>query len=142
MYPEVEIKLILPESVRAGGDLEARVELTNRAGAPKVLNTRLGVSAPERGGELHFEISDASGKEIPFSARVNIGTPDDTYFALVTSQNSVARSVKLTNYFPLSVPGTYLVRAIYANSYDAQIGDRAAWKGRAESPAATLHILP
>ncbi len=142
MNTELELKLILPESVRAGADLEARVEIINRSGSSKVLNTRLGVSAAQRGGELHFEICDASGKEIPFSARVNIGTPEPTDFAVVAPQASFARSVKLTNYFPLGVPGSYHIRAIYTNSYEGQLGDQAAWKGRAESPIASLQIEP
>lgn len=128
-------------SYRAGEEIEVRVALLNLGARSARVNTRLAVSYPGRGGELSFRIEDASGAEIPFVSRVNIGQPDVTYFRDIPPRVSVGRSVPLNQYYALSAPGEYRAVATYPNTWTGgAYGD--AWTGELTAEPVSFSIKP
>lgn len=139
---EVELRCApVQEGYHVGEEIRLRVELVNGSAA-RTVNARLGVSAPKRGGELFLEVQDASGKEVPFSARVNIGAPEAADFKVLQPGGKVERVIDLSNYFTLRSPGAYTVRAVYENAQEGAASGQPAWKGRVTCPEVTLRIEP
>jgi hypothetical protein len=127
------------DHVKRGETVVVLVELKNRSSAPLAVNGRLGLSAPKRGGDVSLEIRDQAGKEVPLSARINIGRPADTDFRVLAPQASASREIKVTDYFQLR-PGTYAIRAVYENAHDRQVDGTPAWRGTLQSNEVRLEI--
>ncbi len=123
-------------------ELNVTARLTNVSVQPLQINRRLGISRFDRGGELSFEIRDASGQAVPFSARVNIGTPGDEHFGAIRPGEAVERSISLSKYFPVLATGSYTLVATYKNEYQSSDEGNPTWKGTVVSPSATFEIAP
>src|SRR5262245_26554035 len=102
MPTELELSCGLKnDQVKSGDPIVLHVELANRGPTPQPVNGRLGLSAPQRGGEVSLEIHNQTGKVIPLSARINIGQPSDQDLRLLAPQAHVRREIKVGDYFNL-----------------------------------------
>lgn len=118
----------------AQDEVKAKVTLTNTGSTPERVNGRLALNSPEAPDEfceIKILIADSSGTELPFSARVNIGEPQDKHFQELAPGATVTRDYNLRNVFDLDTPGRYSVRAVYQNQSDPSTGK--AWKGEVVS---------
>lgn len=117
-----------------------KATLKNAGNTPLLVNTRLGVSRPQRGGELFLRVLDGAGQELPFTARVNIGAPDASHFEQLAPGQAVERAFDLGLYFALrDQTGTLQVTGTYANDHAGPAG-RTAWQGQVQSAPVSLTL--
>lgn len=134
------IRLVLTQAEPGSAGTQIRATLENAGSTPLLVNTRLGVSRPQRGGELFLQVTDSAGQELPFTARVNIGAPQASHFEELAPGQKIERSFDLALYFSLrDVHGTLQVIGTYANSAADPQG-RPAWQGQVQSAPLSLTL--
>ncbi|GAB4520287.1 MAG: hypothetical protein Tsb0020_38920 [Haliangiales bacterium] len=121
----------------SGTKLDATLE--NTGDTPMLVNTRLGVSRPQRGGELFLQVLTSDGSELPFTARVNIGRPSDAHFEELAPGQSVTRSFDLSMYFQVrNYSGTLQIIATYANQAGPE--GQPAWQGEVKAAPVSITL--
>lgn len=134
----ISLKLTPAEPGTPGTQMKAILE--NTGDTPLLVNTRLGVSRPQRGGELFLRVLDSAGQEVPFTARVNIGAPAASHFEQLAPGQAVERSFDLALYFALrDRSGTIEVAGTYASHHDGPSGQKA-WQGEVQSAPVSLTL--
>lgn len=129
---------LAPAGGASATELQATLENT---GSESVrANTRLGVSRPQRGGELFLQVVADDGQELPFTARVNIGQAGAEHVEELAPGQSVSKRFDLAQYFQLrDRSGTLKVTATYANQH-APEGADDAWQGEVSSEPLTITL--
>lgn len=118
---------------------QINVKLANTGEEAVLVNARLGVSRPRRGGDVFFDIKDSTGKDVEFTARVNIGKPAAADFKQLEPGQAVERTVDLATYFALgNASGPLRIVATYANQYEAPEGK--AWQTEITSEPLSLEL--
>lgn len=113
--------------------------LFNFGDDPTTVNSRLALGQWDGPGEVAFRVVGPSGQPVPFSARVNVGRPeDDDDFSLVAPWSCVGRRYELRTYFRIDEPGRYGLTAHYRNRWSGP-RDRA-WTGNLTSSAVEIHL--
>ena len=95
------------------------VRITNAGNAPVWLNGRMLVNTPHAPvdmRELWFEITDPSGADIPFMAKVRTGEASEGEYVRLLPGQTHSVQVDLSTYYQMLVPGTYTVTAHYQDS--------------------------
>ena len=129
---------------RPNEPIEGHFTLRNAGDQAALVNKRLVLNSPYAPGEfrdLTVDVSGPEGKRLDFSARVNVGFPEDQDFKVLQPGESVAGTYELDGYFPLDQPGAYQAQATYHNqSEPSQANGRTAWKGDVKSNTATFSV--
>lgn len=118
------------------------VRLTNAGTQPVLVNRRLAVNDEDAAAdecEVKLSVVAPSGKTLPFTARVNVGEPEDRHFAPLGPGASVARDFVLTRAYDLSEQGRYTVTGHYQNLSDTSTAP--AWKGAVSSETIGFEVF-
>ena len=120
-------------SFQRGKKITVEATLHNKGDRPVTVNSRLAANGSGFPGELFFAIMGPSGKKVPFSSRVNIGTPSARDFDTLPPGESVTKKHILQDYYKLPRPGNYSVKATYTNKWPGEDGAQKAWLGTLHS---------
>jgi hypothetical protein len=104
------------------------------------VNARMAAS-PGTSGEIVFDLSGASGRKIPFSARINIGKPEVEHFVNVLPYSGVGRQTEISFFYPLRKAGKYTLKARYTNHWDGSEFGLETWTGSLDSNEVTFELV-
>ena len=102
-----------PAEREVADQITTRVILVNDGDEPVTVNHRFAVSSSTGPGELTFSVTDPQDEPLPFGARVNLGRADPNDIATIAPRHFVGTTIDLVDYFDLSEPGSYRIRATY-----------------------------
>jgi hypothetical protein len=133
----LQLELRVPvERVPLDRDVVVEIALVNRGSEPLLVNGRLLVSeshAPAMLHEVTFEVVGPPDYVNGTLLQINAGKPAPKHFVELGPGEDIVKAFALTNVEDMSVPGSYAVRATYANVVDDPILPRRPWIGRLSS---------
>lgn len=123
---------VAPEFSSTDGNVRVYVALRNEGPAPVAVNGRM--LAVPRGfadtvGELVAEVEGPPGYQNTRRTAMRAGGPSPEDFVELAPHGEVARTVDLTSFESLHVPGRYRVRMIYRNHAPGAAGGKPAFTG-------------
>ncbi len=141
MLQDIVLELIsLQNSFQIGEPIVIKLFLFNYLDDPLVFNSRFGVNLEGAVGEVFFKIVGPDGEALPFSARVNMGSPMMEDFSFVQPNACVGSAIHLERYFNFEQAGVYTIEAFYNNSFEQDLHGETAWTGSLKSNALQLEI--
>jgi hypothetical protein len=129
----LELQVRAPaDPVPVGEPVEVAVVVVNRDSVPIFVNRRLLVAPPETPKpfrEVTFEVREPPGYVNRKVVQVNSGRPRPADFVDLAPGASIEKPFELTRFHSMHVPGTYSVRATYANTVDLDDLEQRPWIG-------------
>ena len=125
----------------APADPRITIRLINAGPEAAIVNKRLAVNyadAADDECEIKLAVTAPSGDDIPFTARVNLGEPEDRHFTTLGPGESIERAYALLRAYDVRATGIYAVRAMYQNQTDPSSG--SSWKGVISSNIVTFSV--
>ena len=133
----LQLELRVPDGpVPLADDVVVEVVLANRGTTPVLVNGRMLMSpphTPEPFREVTFEVNGPPGYVNRRLVQVNAGRPRPEQFVELAPGDDLAKAFELTSLDSMNLPGSYDVRATYANTVVDPALPRRPWVGRLSS---------
>jgi hypothetical protein len=140
--PKIELKL-LKNTYSVGESVEVLLVLKNRSDVPLTVNKRMGFNPgymAEGDWEVKFNITFPPGKRLLIDTLINPENLEKEDFTTLPPARELSKSVILTDYYWMKLPGTYSVTATYHNTEDGSKFGFTAWMGDIISNSVTFNV--
>lgn len=133
----LQLKLRVPDRlVPLGHEVVVEVVLANRGTTPVLVNGRMLMAPPDMPEPFHevtFEVNGPPGYVNRRLVHVNAGRPRPEQFVELAPGDHLAKALELTSLESMNLPGSYDVRATYANTVVEPALPQRPWVGRVSS---------
>jgi hypothetical protein len=141
---EIQLRTIR-DSYAKGEPVEVELVLTNRSEAPCTVNKRMAIyveQMADNNWEVKFDITFPPGKRLIRGALIRREGLKKDDFTVLPAGESLHKTLNLSRYNWLELPGTYQIKALYHNSVTGQEFGVEAWTGEINSNSISFQVTP